>query len=478
MPLPGYRFRNPRDLLSAAEVDAIHGAALHILNHTGVVFASDSALRILAQGGCQVDAPSGRVRFAPPLVEECIAHCPSQVPIRARHPDYDLAIGDDRLYFQSHPGLHLLDMETDQRREATLADIGPLTRLVDAMDQIHLSIMPVGSVADGPAVAMIEAITAEQMRHTQKVIAAGVFQGCAPWIVEMAQVTGQQVYGQINPITPLTYPADQIEGGIEYVRAGHPVCILPGPTLGANSPATLAGTLVLQAAEHLAAVVLIQLCQPGASVTLGSYPHLIDMRSGSLSIGAVEMGLLGAAQAQLARRYGIPCHPQFPITDSKVLDEQTALEKAMTIVLLAEAGAHLISNGGALETEKLWSPVQLLIDNEINGMVGRILAGITVTEETLAVPAIEAAGTGGHFLGTRHTRDTWRREQFLPRLADRLAYERWQEAGAKDIVARAKDQARELLRTHQVPSLTEEQGRELDRIVQAAERVKRGTGPR
>jgi len=474
MPLKGHVCKNPKDVLTDEEVGMIHRSTLDILSDVGVVFGGDEALGILESGGCEVDRASGRVRFAGQLVEECIERCPSQFVIKARHPDYDLEIGGDRLYFQSHPGLYIVDLETGERREPSLYDIGPMVRLLDALDEIHLPIMPTNTIFEKPPQVMMEWVTAEMMRNTQKVGAGGVFQGCAKWVVEMAEVTGQQVYGQINPVSPLNYSQEQVEGGLEYVNAGHPICILPGPTLGANSPATLAGTLVLQNAEHLAGVVLVQLCRPGAPVTIASYPHVMDMRNGSPCIGGVEVGLLGMALAQIGRRYGIPSHPEFPISDSKALDEQAAIEKAMTAVLLAEAGANLISNGGALEAEKVWSPVQLVIDNEINGMVGRILDGITVTEKTLAVDVITEVGPSGNFLRTRHTQRMWRQEQFLPELADRLGYATWKAQGSRDITERARERALEIVRTHQVPPLPEEQNRELDRIVKAAEKEKLG----
>jgi trimethylamine--corrinoid protein Co-methyltransferase len=342
------------------------------------------------------------------------------------------------------------------------------------MDEIHLSITPVTTISDLPPLTMVEWITAEQMRNTQKVTAAGVFGGCAPWVIEMALVTDQQVYGQINSISPLTFPDDQIEGGLAYVGAGHPVCILPGPTLGANSPVTLAGTLVQQNAEHLAAVVLLQLFRPGAPVTLASYPHLMDVRDAGLCIGTVEIALLGAALAQIGRRYGIPSHPEFPITDSKCLDQQSAVEKAMTVTLLAEAGVHLISNGGALETEKTWSPAQLVIDDEINAMVGRLLEGFEVNEETLALDVIEEVGHTGNYLDSGHTLRLWRQHQFLPQLADRQSYDAWAAGGSRDMVERARERAREIMENHEVPPLPEDQDRELDRILGAAEAEKLG----
>jgi trimethylamine--corrinoid protein Co-methyltransferase len=472
MSLSGYPYCHANDVLDEGVVERIHHGALDVLGAAGVVFASEAALLTLERAGCAVDGASGRVRFPERLVEGCLQQCPRQFTLKARNREMDLDVGPGRLYVQSHPGLFLMDLETGQRRLACLADIGPMVRLLDALDDIHLPIMPTGTVADKPSAVMIEWITAEVLRNTQKVTAGGVFDGCAPWVVEMAAITGQSIYGQMNPVTPLRYSAEQLDGTREYLRAGHPVCILPGPTLGANSPATLAGTLVLQTAEHLAGIVWAQLVQPGAPVTLASYPHLLDMHQGGLCIGAVEVALLGAATAQLGRHYGIPTHPQLPLTDAKALDEQAGVEKAMGALLLAQSGTSLITNGGGLETEKAWSPVQLLIDCEINAMVGRILRGIDVTEGTLAVELIQEVGPSGNFLGTHHTRRSWHGEQFLPRLADRLGYEAWQSQGSKTMVDRAREWARETVHNHRVPPLSEEQDRELDRILQAAEKAK------
>ncbi len=472
MPLQAHFCRDPHDLLAAQDVDRIHDGALRVLARTGVTFAGERALAILRRGGCRVDEAGGRVRFPAGLVAECLECCPARFQLRARSRSHDLEIGGPALYFQSHPGLYVADLDSGERRTATLADIGPLCRLIDALDEIHLAIMPTSTIADRPDAMMIEWITAEQMRNTRKATAAGVFQGCAPWVIEMACATDQQVYGQINPVSPLSYPADQIEGGLAYAAAGHPVCILPGPTLGASSPATLAGTLVLQTAEHLAGMVLIQLARPGAPVTFGAYPHVLDMRRGAVCIGAVEVALMGAALAQLCRRYRLPSHPEFPLTDAKVLDEQAAAEKAMGLLLVAQAGANLVSNGGALEAEKLWSPVQLVIDAELNGMAGRVLDGVRVSDEALAVDLIDQVGPQGTFLNTRHTQRAWRAEQYLPQLADRQPFTAWREGGSLAITDRARERARALLASHQVPPLPAEQDRELDRILRRAEQAK------
>jgi trimethylamine--corrinoid protein Co-methyltransferase len=469
----GYTCQKPLDVLTQDQVAQIHDGAMQVLETTGVVFDSNQAVQILEAGGCSVERSGNRVRFPARLVKECVSQCPNSFTIRARNPRFDLTLGYPRVSFMSCPGLFLLDLNTGARRQALLRDVGPLVRLLDALDHIHLAFMPVGSVVDKPEAVVFEHITAEVMRNTEKVGIGANFQGSAKWIIEMCRVTNQQVRTAMSPTSPLTYRRHTLEGGLLFAGAGFPVLICPGILMGASGPVTLAGTLVQQTAEQLAGATLLQLAVPGTPVMFGSYAHLMDMRTASPSIGSVEIGLLGAALAQMARFYGVPSQSSFPWTDSKALDEQAAFEKSMQLVLCGLAGTSLISNGGGLEAERLWSPVQVVIDNELNGMMGRILNGVRVTDETLAMNLIQDVGPlPGNFLKTHHTRTQWKSEQFVPRLADRLNYESWAQQGSKDVVVKAAESAKEIMRTHQVPPLTEEQDRELDWILQEAETEK------
>ena len=470
-----YTCQRPLDILTQNQEAMVHRGAMQVLETTGVVFDSDEALQILQAAGCKVERPLNQVRFPARLVKECINQCPTSFTLQARNARFNLTLGPPNVYFMSCPGLFLQDINTGERRQALLSDVGPMVRLLDALDHIHLAFMPVGSVSDKPEAVVFEHITAEVMRYTEKVGIGANFQGSAKWIIEMCRVTNQQVRTAMSPTSPLTYRQHTLEGGLLFARAGFPVLICPGILMGASGPVTLAGTLVQQTAEQLAGATLLQLAVPGTPVMFGSYAHLMDMRSASPSIGAVEIGLVGVALAQMGRSYGVPSQSSFPWSDSKVLDEQAAYEKAMQLVLCGLAGTNLISNGGGLEAERLWSPVQAVIDNELNGMMGRILNGIGVSDETLATSLIQEVGPlPGNFLKTHHTRTQWKSEQFLPRLADRLNYESWVQQGSKDVVAKARELAREIIRTHRVPPLPEEQDLELDRILAAAEAEKLG----
>ncbi|NIS68578.1 MAG: [trimethylamine--corrinoid protein] Co-methyltransferase, partial [Proteobacteria bacterium] len=66
-------------------------------------------------------------------------------------------------------------------------------------------------------------------------------------------------------------------------------------------------------------------------------------------------------------------------------DAQAGHEKTITSLLPALAGANLIYGMGMLELGVTFSFGQLMIDNEIAGMVKRVVQGIRVADDTLAV---------------------------------------------------------------------------------------------
>jgi trimethylamine--corrinoid protein Co-methyltransferase len=83
------------------------------------------------------------------------------------------------------------------------------------------------------------------------------------------------------------------------------------------------------------------------------------------------------------------------------------------------------------------------MDNEIIGMCERVLRGIEVNDETLAVELIKQVGPGGNFLTEPHTVMNMMNEFYNPSLADRTLYEEWVAAGRQS----ARDKARQVLDT-------------------------------
>jgi trimethylamine--corrinoid protein Co-methyltransferase len=243
---------------------------------------------------------------------------------------------------------------------------------------------------------------------------------------------------------------------MEAARHRIPVVVPAEPLCGATAPVTLAGNLVVQNVDTLAGVMLAQLTNPGAPTLYGCISSISDLRDMKYLSGAVEMGLMNAAAAQMAQFYHLPYYATAGMSDSKVNDAQAGYESAVNNLLVALAGGNFIHDAaGFLEFCMTASYDKLVIDNEIIGMVMRAVEGIRVDDDTLAFDLIKEVGPGGHFVASRHTRRHIRSEIYNPQLSDRDNRDKWNDAGAKDTRARATEKARELLDMLPEPLLSE-----------------------
>jgi trimethylamine--corrinoid protein Co-methyltransferase len=226
---------------------------------------------------------------------------------------------------------------------------------------------------------------------------------------------------------------------------------------GSTSPVSLAGSLVQLNAEQLSGIVLSQLVRSGTPVLAGYIPGVADMRTGGYLGGAVEFGMMQAAAAQLAHFYRVPIYCSGGMTDAKLPDAQAGYEKMATLLLAAMGGCNYIHHAfGMVTNMSAASLEQAVIDDEIVGMAMRVLCGIEVTEDSMAVEAIHRVGPGGHYLMDAHTVQFMRSELFPPPLADRQNRAMWEEAGKKDTRARAMARVEKLLQEHQAPGLSSE----------------------
>jgi len=203
------------------------------------------------------------------------------------------------------------------------------------------------------------------------------------------------------------------------------------------------------------------------------YATPMDMRYGTMASGSIEVGIMAVGTAQLAQYYGMPSGVFFPMTDAKTPDPQAVYEKHLQTLLCALAGVNYIMPLGGLDNEGAHSPAQMVIDHEVCAMVGKVLEGIRVDEETLAIELIKTVGpVPGNFLRTEHTRRFWREEYVIPRVGVREDYDAWIRNGSKGVVERAAEEAKRLMATHTVNPLPRQADEEIARILEAAAREK------
>jgi trimethylamine--corrinoid protein Co-methyltransferase len=241
-----------------------------------------------------------------------------------------------------------------------------------------------------------------------------------------------------NPVSPLTTEAGTLEILDFCANRGIPVTCAPAPIAGATSPATLAGTLSQLHAEALAGVALVQVLAPGARVLYGSVPTIMDLRRMDFTMGSVEMALMNASAVQLAKLYNLPVYASAGVTDAKRPDIQAGFEKTASCLTVALTGADYIHlAAGMLDSANSISYEQYVIDNEILGMINRILSGIKVDDDTMAFDVIESVGPGGNFVTEDHTVDHMMDEFFYPDLSVRSSFDIWEDTGRPDMLSRA-----------------------------------------
>jgi trimethylamine--corrinoid protein Co-methyltransferase len=462
----------PIDLLTDEEVESIHRGALYVLAKTGMRVEHERALKVYAAGGCQVDFEEKRVRFPAGLVEECLRTVPSSYVLRARNPDQDLMIGGNTLYFMQGMGMRYVDLDTWETRPATAAEHREAMIVADALDNVHL--------ADGiffymeresipPVMVMLENL-ASGLRHSSKAEQFGYQKDCEIFAIKVAQALDINLNPELDSASPLTIYGGSVEAAFRYIEAGIPIQPCSSMTMGSEGPVTHAGAMVLCVAVVMAWAVLTQLIKSGAPMSIQHGLKPMDMTRGSPRFGSVEYGLTGAMMNQMLRRYQIPSCPGSGFTStSKKIDYQVGYEKSLGALISALSGAHFQIFQGGSSSELLYHPVLSILDDDVAGWIGRFLEGVTVTDETLAIDLINQVGPiPGHYLGTAHTREWWRKEQWLPQSADLEAYPVWVRSGKKDALALAKERMDEILATHQPMPLEPEQEQAIEEILREA----------
>jgi len=140
----------------------------------------------------------------------------------------------------------------------------------------------------------------------------------------------------------------------------------------------------------------------------------------------------------------------------------------MTMQMAALAGANMIYGLGMIDLGMTLDFGQLVVDNEIAKMTRRILEGIPVSDDAIALDVIRSVGAGGHFLAEQHTIRNMRKLQAQTKLFDRQTYAQWDLSGRKELAGRADSEARKILESHKPNPLPKEIKDKLRSIVLAA----------
>jgi trimethylamine--corrinoid protein Co-methyltransferase len=462
--------------LSESDQHKIHATVLDLLERVGLTQAIPSMIELVtANGGSLTD--QGRLLFPRALVEDVIANCRKAFVLHGRAPGLDLEVSGSRVHVGTGGASpNMIDLETGLYRGATLKDLYDAARLVDRLDNIHFFNRSLVA-RDCPDARSLDVNTAYvSIAGTTKHIGMSFFQ--PEHVVEITRLFDWLAGGEgefrkkpfctllcCHVVPPMRFAEDSCAALEAGVRLGYPVQLISAGQAGATSPATLAGSVVQAVAESLAGIVFCYLIDPDAKVIFSPKALVSDLRTGSMSGGSGEQGVLMAANAQMGRFYGMVTSSMAGMTDAKTPDAQHGYEKCHGLSLAAHAGANIITQGCGLQASLLGAAFEsYVIDNDMIASVLRGVRGIEVDDETLSADVIEAVVTGeGHYLGQAQTLARMKTDYVYPEVADRQSPNDWKDAGSLDIRERARIKAREILASHFPNSLS----RELDDRIRA-----------
>ena len=149
--------------------------------------------------------------------------------------------------------------------------------------------------------------------------------------------------------------------------------------------------------------------------------------------------------------------------DSKRLDAQSGHEFTLTAIIPALAGANLIYGVGMLDSALTWDYASVYLQNEFIDMVLKVVDGIQISSDTLAMDVIREVGPAGEFITHEHTYKNFKKLS-SPKLMDRDNRENWEVAGSPDIAEVAFDKSLDILKNYQPKPRPDNVQKELDSI--------------
>jgi trimethylamine--corrinoid protein Co-methyltransferase len=460
-------------ILSDSDIHKIHNASLRVLDQVGIVIQHHEALEMLADKGAAVDFKRNLAKLPPSMIEKALNGTSSEFVHAGLYPEKNITMAvDGPTHTRPISGVNrIIDPGASSDREVVMDDVVSWIRLTDRLS--NLDVATALHPRDVPQLNADVHVLAKLLQYTDKPIMMSAYTGqVVRWWAEMLKLLPAQGHPRIVTLSsvnaPLNYDHHQCDLALECARHGFPVITSSPGLSGAQSPVTLAGTLVQMNAEMLAAITLIQTAYPGTPVIFPGYPAVFDLRWASASYGCAEEGLLVGALLQLGQHHGLPTASLGPVTDAIVCDQQAGYEKALSVYLSFLRHTSIAGAAGSLDHAGLSSLEQLVIDDDLFGYVRRQLRGVEVDEDTLAYEVIARVGPQNHYMEDDHTFAYMRSEYYRSPIANRVDSRAWKSHGAKDLWQVAAERVKTLLAAPEEPKIDEDIINEIAHIVEAS----------
>ena len=460
--------------LTEQSVTAITENIFRLLEEVGFGDATPHCIETCTATGA-IMGNDGRLRMPREIVKVALQQAEKNLVLHGQNPAHDLQIQGKKVHFATAgAAVMIVDTENNQYRDSTARDLFDLARIADTCEHLHLfqRMCVLRDVADNYEMDL-NTLYCSLMGTSKHVGSSWTNVAHLERSLEMLHIiAGSEENWRARPfvsqsncfvVPPMKFTSEALECLRVAVEGGMPVLLLSAGQAGATTPACLAGAVSQAWAECLGGLVYVNAIKPAAPAILGAWPFVSDLRTGAMSGGSPEQGLLSAACAQMGIHFDLPFGTACGMSDSKTPDFQAGAERASTALAAALSGANIVYEAAGMYASLLGvCPESLLLDNDALGAVLRLTRGIEVNKETLSFDTIKdvCLGGEGHYLGSEQTLKVMQSEYIYPEFSDRSSPNVWEENNKPILLDKAVRKKNEILNSHfptHVSNATDEQ---------------------
>ncbi|MFX0082138.1 MAG: trimethylamine methyltransferase family protein [Candidatus Hodarchaeota archaeon] len=447
--------------------------AKSILETQGVFIENQQSIEMFNQHG--LNHKDERYFIPSDLIDKCLDSVPHQITLFDREGEEHISLKDDQVHFD--PGsaaIFILDENTGEIRAGQSKDFIQFSKVVEQLKYIEAQSTAL-IYQDVPKDAQDWHRLYLALSNCYKPIVTGTFRKESFSIMREILLACRNSEDDLArkplaifdacPSPPLKWSDLTTQSLIDAAKSMIPSEFVSMPLAGASAPITLIGSITQHCAECLAGVVIVQLAKQGAPLIWGGSPAVFDMKHGTTPMGAIETMMINLGDIEMGKFLKLPTHAYMSLSDSKVPDSQAGFEAGMGALLAGLAGINMISGPGMLDFESTQSIEKLVIDNEIIGMVKRLIEGIEDRGTPFASEILQDYKDKEELLSHPSTLKYFRKELYLPSpIIDRMTRDSWREQGSKSARKRAKEEAIKLLDRSSVKPIDESLQKQLDNI--------------
>ena len=456
--------------LSQSDISAIEQTIFQLLNEVGLSQAPDSGISAMLNYGAFL-GDDQRLKFPEDVVRKAIGDTHKNITLFGQIEKFDMHLKKNHVHYgTAGAAVNVVDSHNKNYRPSEAQDIYNAACIAEKMDNIHFFQRPmVATDIEDPKEMDLNTLYA-CISGTQKHI--GVSFTEAEFIKPVSEmlhiISGGEDKWRERPfisnsnafvVPPMRFATESCLVMEECIKAGIPVLLLSAGQAGATAPASIAGTIAQATAEVLAGLVYVNSIKPGHPCIAGTWPFVSDLRTGAMSGGSGEQGLLSAACAQMLSHFDLPSGAAAGMCDSKLPDSQSGYEKGSTAVMAGLAGLNLVYESAGMHASLLgFSLESMIIDNDMLGQCLRCVRGIEVNDDTLSFEAIKdvCLNGPGHYLGHDRTLAVMESEYVYPIISDRSSPKEWNENNKPEIINSAHDEVKDILENHKPTHISSE----------------------